>query len=94
MYFNRFSIKTFYIGRKKDLDEEDLPECLDEHRSELLGGKIAINWSKEYDEALKKKRRPSLTKVILKTFRCDFLKYGLIIFIMEMCVRYKNYKLM
>lgn len=87
--FTRFSIKTFYRSRKKDLDEEDLPECLDEHRSDLLGQKIAVNWSKEYEKALKKKKKPSLTKVIIKTFHCDFFIYGLIIFIMEMCVRYK-----
>ncbi|KAJ8920888.1 hypothetical protein NQ315_015681 [Exocentrus adspersus] len=81
---NWLSAVTFW---KRDLEEDDLPDCLEEHKSSVLGRKIALNWSKECDRALRNKRKPSMTKVIVKTFYADILKYGLVVFIMEMFVR-------
>ncbi|XP_030767940.1 multidrug resistance-associated protein 4-like isoform X2 [Sitophilus oryzae] len=84
---NKYSLKTFRLGRRRDLDEDDLTQPLDEHKSSLLGDKLARNWSKEVKHATKHKKKPSLSKVIIKTFRYDIIFYGVILFIMEVFVR-------
>ncbi|XP_050309948.1 ATP-binding cassette sub-family C member 4-like [Anthonomus grandis grandis] len=83
----RYSRNTFKIGTKRALDEDDLTEPLDSHRSELLGQKLARNWSQELTNAAKKKRDPSLANVILRTFKWEIIYYGFLLFIMEICVR-------
>lgn len=75
------------IGRKRDLDEFDLTEPLDEHKSSILGEKLARNWSKEVRDAAKHKRRPRFGRVIFRTFKYDIIAYGILLFIMEICVR-------
>ncbi|XP_050309947.1 probable multidrug resistance-associated protein lethal(2)03659 isoform X2 [Anthonomus grandis grandis] len=82
-----YALKTFKLGRKRDLDENDLTEPLDEHKSSLLGQKLAKNWSLELINAAKKKREPSLTKAIIKTFKRDIIFYGIVLFIMEFFIR-------
>lgn len=80
-------MKTFFIGRKRDLDELDLFEPLEVHKSSTLGKKLAVNWTREVQNSSKKRRCPSLAKVIIKTFRWDIIFYGILLFVMEMCVR-------
>ncbi|KAG5892951.1 hypothetical protein JTB14_015002 [Gonioctena quinquepunctata] len=82
-----YALKLFNEGRKRDLSEDDLTKPLDAHKSEILGERIAMIWSKEYDKALAKKKRPSMSKVIFKTFYRDIIIYGIILVIMELCVR-------
>ncbi|KAJ8966239.1 hypothetical protein NQ314_003654 [Rhamnusium bicolor] len=84
-----YTLKLFHEGRRRELDESDLTKPLDEHKSELLGQKIATIWSKEYDKAIERKGTPSMAKVIIKTFYCDFVTYGLILVVMEMLVSNK-----
>lgn len=75
------------IGRKRDLDEFDLTEPLEVHKSSILGEKLARNWSKEVQKSAKKMKNPSLTRVIMKTFKWDLIFYGFLLFVMEICVR-------
>ncbi|KAH1013297.1 hypothetical protein HUJ04_002305 [Dendroctonus ponderosae] len=83
----RYALKTFMIGRKRDLDEFDLTEPLEEHKSSILGEKLARNWTKEVQNSAKKTKNPSLTRVIIKTFKWDLIFYGFLLFVMEVCVR-------
>ncbi|CAG9767622.1 unnamed protein product [Ceutorhynchus assimilis] len=82
-----YAMKTFKIGRKRELEETDLTEPLEEHKSSVLGEKLARNWAKEVAARKKEKGKPSLSKVIIKTFRHDIVFYGIILFVMEICVR-------
>ncbi|XP_074027104.1 probable multidrug resistance-associated protein lethal(2)03659 isoform X2 [Leptinotarsa decemlineata] len=85
-----YSLKLFNVGRKRDLTEEDLTKPLDEHKSDILGKKIAILWSKEYEKALSQKRTPSMSKVIVKAFYGDIIYYGIILLVLEIFVRYRS----
>ncbi|KAF7263884.1 hypothetical protein GWI33_000959 [Rhynchophorus ferrugineus] len=82
-----YALKTFLLGRKRDLDEDDLTKPLEEHKSSLLGDKLARNWSYELRRAAKHRQIPSLHRVIVKTFRFDIIFYGVVLFIMEIFVR-------
>ncbi|CAH1183645.1 unnamed protein product [Phaedon cochleariae] len=82
-----YSLRLFHEGRKRDLNEDDLTKPLDAHKSQILGDKIAKIWAQEYDDAIEHKRKPSMTKVIMKTFYKDILIYGLVLLIMEMGIR-------
>ncbi|ERL93480.1 hypothetical protein D910_10770 [Dendroctonus ponderosae] len=75
------------IGRKRDLDEFDLTEPLEEHKSSILGEKLARNWTKEVQNSAKKTKNPSLTRVIIKTFKWDLIFYGFLLFVMELVSR-------
>lgn len=86
--FSRYTLPLFREGTKRDLDESDLTKPLNEHKSGYLGRKIAIIWSKEYEKALSMKRKPSMGKVIIKTFWFEIILYGIILFLMEMIARY------
>lgn len=75
------------IGRKRDLDEFDITEPLDDHKSSILGEQLARNWNIELYNTANKKKRPSLARVIIKTFRWEIICYGIILFIMELFFR-------
>lgn len=83
----RYSLKTFNAGKKRDLDEFDITEPLDEHKSSILGDRLAKNWSIEVRNAAKKKKPPSLARVIIKTFRWEIIIYGIVLFLMEFFAR-------
>ncbi|XP_066260610.1 ATP-binding cassette sub-family C member 4-like [Euwallacea similis] len=82
-----YALKTFMVGRKRDLDEYDLTEPLEEHTSSNLGETLARNWTTEIQNAAKNKRTPNFGKVIIKTFRWDIVFYGILLFVMEIGVR-------
>ncbi|CAH1104174.1 unnamed protein product [Psylliodes chrysocephalus] len=82
-----YSIRTFRDGVRRELTEDDLTKPLDEHKSKILGDKISQIWTKEYDRAMENKRRPSMCRVIFKTFYKEFLVYGLIMFVLEVGIR-------
>lgn len=63
----------FVRGYQKTLDEDDLFEPLDEHKSSVLGDQLEAIWEKE-----KTKRRPSLWKALWKVFWKEFIALGLL----------------
>ncbi|KAL1490440.1 hypothetical protein ABEB36_013133 [Hypothenemus hampei] len=83
----RYSLKTFLIGRKRDLDEHDLTEPLEEHKSSNLGERLAKNWSKEVAYTARRKGQASLARALIKTFKWDITLYGIMLFLMEICFR-------
>lgn len=72
---------------RKDLDESDLTKPRNQHKSSILGKRMAIIWSNEYAKAQEHKRKPSMAKVIFKIFWAETVLYGLILFVMEMVAR-------
>ncbi|KAJ8980285.1 hypothetical protein NQ317_005204 [Molorchus minor] len=82
-----YTLGIFYKGSRRELDESDLTKPLDEHKSQVLGDKLAKIWTKEHSSALKNDRDPSMAKVILKAFHKDILKFGVILMIVELGVR-------
>lgn len=84
----RYTFQIFREGRKRDLDEADLTKPLDEHKSNVLGDKMARLWSKEVAAAADKGRLPSMTKVIWRCFKYDIIRYALVILAMELGIRY------
>lgn len=77
--FFSYTIPTFLSGFKRDLDESDLTETLEEHKSSYLGNNLEKNWKEEEERALKKKRKPSLQRVLIKSFGLEFLIYGIVL---------------
>ncbi|XP_066157428.1 ATP-binding cassette sub-family C member 4-like isoform X2 [Euwallacea fornicatus] len=82
-----YALKTFMVGRKRDLDEYDLTEPLEEHTSSSLGDTLARNWTAEIQDAAKNRRPPNFGKAIMKTFRWNLVLYGILLFVMEMGIR-------
>ncbi|PSN33294.1 hypothetical protein C0J52_21150, partial [Blattella germanica] len=70
----------FSKGYRKDLEESDLYNVLDEHKTEALGDQLEENWKNELMMSRKKNKPPSLQKALIKTF---WKKYA-IIFIMTL----------
>ncbi|XP_017887469.1 multidrug resistance-associated protein 4-like isoform X2 [Ceratina calcarata] len=51
-----FTLPTFWLGYRRDLEISDLYKPLKEHTSNHLGAKISKVWQKEYDAYVKEKR--------------------------------------
>lgn len=78
-YFFRYTLPTFISGFKRDLNESDLTDTLNEHKSSYLGDKMEKFWKEEEEKAFRKKQRPSLQKVLIKAFGLEFLMYGMVL---------------
>lgn len=59
----------FYRGFKRDLTEDDMYQCRKEHEAGHLRDKLEIAWNKER----KRKKDPSLLKVLFKIFRVEIV---------------------
>ncbi|XP_032289762.1 probable multidrug resistance-associated protein lethal(2)03659 [Drosophila virilis] len=82
-----YTMPTFFKGRKKTLDENDLYKALNEHKSDKLGKKLSDAWEKEVEEKRKKKKTPSLFKATMSVFGWNFGILGFVLFIVEMGFR-------
>ncbi|XP_043656318.1 probable multidrug resistance-associated protein lethal(2)03659 isoform X2 [Drosophila teissieri] len=82
-----FAMPTFFKGRKKTLDENDLYRALQEHRSDHLGSKLSEAWEKEVEKKRKKKKTPSLLKASMNVFGWRLAGLGLVLFILEIGFR-------
>ncbi|KAH8394539.1 hypothetical protein KR215_004307 [Drosophila sulfurigaster] len=82
-----YTMPTFFKGRKKTLDENDLYRALNEHRSDKLGKKLSDAWENEVEQKRKKKKTPSLFKVTMSVFGWNFGLLGFALFILEMGFR-------
>ncbi|CAG9769767.1 unnamed protein product [Ceutorhynchus assimilis] len=78
-----YTLPTFFQGFKRDLEESDLTETLTEHKSARLGNEIEKYWKDEETRAAKKNRKPSLGRVLVRSFGWEFMFYGLVLFISE-----------
>ncbi|KAH0554301.1 probable multidrug resistance-associated protein lethal(2)03659 [Cotesia glomerata] len=62
-------LKIFWNGYKRELEIEDLPQPLKEHKSSLLGDNLAAAWDKEvqlYDTNTKPKKEPGKSESNVK----------------------------
>ncbi|XP_062528577.1 ATP-binding cassette sub-family C member 4 isoform X3 [Bombyx mori] len=81
-----WTLPVFWSSLKKELEEQDLYEPLDEHSSGPLGDKFARLWEEEVAKA-GNKRKPSLLRVILKAYAARCMLYGFILLIMECVIK-------
>ncbi|XP_067014167.2 probable multidrug resistance-associated protein lethal(2)03659 [Anabrus simplex] len=78
---------TFWKGYKRDLEVEDMYAPLKEHRSDYLGDKFEKYWNQELRQSVEKRKKPSLTRVIVRCFGLKLAFYGLILACMELFLR-------
>ncbi|CAK1548503.1 unnamed protein product [Leptosia nina] len=81
-----WTLPIFWGGLKKEMEENDLYEPLEEHASGPLGDKFARLWDEEVASA-EGKRTPSLLRVILKAYAARCMLYGFVLFFMECGIR-------
>ncbi|XP_026324288.1 probable multidrug resistance-associated protein lethal(2)03659 [Hyposmocoma kahamanoa] len=81
-----WTLPMFWSGLKKEIEEQDLYETLEEHSSAPLGDKFARLWEEEVAQA-KGKRTPSLLRVIIKAYAAKCMLYGFFCFLMECGIR-------
>ncbi|XP_049854957.1 ATP-binding cassette sub-family C member 4-like [Schistocerca gregaria] len=78
----------FVKGSKKDLEVEDLYDTLKADESAKLGDTFERNWREEIAKCEgKEKTSPSLRRVIIKTFRNQFILQGVLQGIQQLVVR-------
>lgn len=73
-----WTLPFFIKGCRKDLDEEDLYDALDEHKSNKLGNKLEAEWQKELTT-----EDPKLWKALWRTFGMKYVFYAVIVVIVE-----------
>ncbi|XP_059049399.1 ATP-binding cassette subfamily C member 4-like [Achroia grisella] len=81
-----WTLPIFWGGLKKELEEHDLYEPLDEHSSGPLGDKFARLWEEEVARA-GSKRTPSLLRVIVRAYAARCMLYGIVLLFMECGIR-------
>ncbi|KAH0544123.1 probable multidrug resistance-associated protein lethal(2)03659 [Cotesia glomerata] len=82
-------LKIFWKGYKRDLEVGDLFRPLNEHKSSLLGDKLAEAWDKEIQnyEKTNSKKVPSLRRALFKVFSGQIALYAIPNMIMELGIR-------
>nr|CAD7597267.1 unnamed protein product [Timema genevievae] len=75
--------KIFKRGLKKELEVEDLFVPLNEHKSDYLGNKFERAW----EEKLHKEKKPSLLRLLVRTYGPVYCFYNVFIVIMELVFR-------
>ncbi|KAB0797838.1 hypothetical protein PPYR_08831 [Photinus pyralis] len=82
-----YTIPTFSLGYKKDIEVSDLYETFSGHQSQALGDRIEELWGTEETLASKSKRKPSLGRVLVRMFGLSYLKRGILCLIIEFVAR-------
>ncbi|KYN28544.1 hypothetical protein ALC57_02034, partial [Trachymyrmex cornetzi] len=92
-------LHTFWVGYHRDLEVTDLYTPLKEHKSDVLGDKLATAWEKECEEyqcrlkqvaksgSQKKIKEPSLMKVLMRCFGLKIILYGICATFAEIAIR-------
>ncbi|XP_045489358.1 probable multidrug resistance-associated protein lethal(2)03659 isoform X1 [Pieris rapae] len=88
-----WTLPIFWGGLKKEMNENDLYEPLEEHASGPLGDKFARLWEEEVASA-GGKRTPSLLRVILKAYAARCMLYGFVLMFMECGIRIQQPRLL
>lgn len=73
-----WTLPFFIKGCRKDLDEDDLYDALDEHKSNKLGNKLETEWQKELT-----KEDPKFWKALWRSFGMEYVFYAIIVVIIE-----------
>ncbi|CAG9575865.1 unnamed protein product [Danaus chrysippus] len=81
-----WTLPMFWSGLRKELEESDLYQPLEEHASGPLGDKFARLWEEEVARA-EGKRTPSLLRVLLRAYAARCMLYGFVLFFMECGIR-------
>ncbi|XP_025202264.1 probable multidrug resistance-associated protein lethal(2)03659 isoform X2 [Melanaphis sacchari] len=74
-------LNLFKTGRKRELEENDLYITLSDHTSSLLGNELEKKWNLELESAFKLKRKPSLTRALIRMSAIEYMFYGFLLFI-------------
>ncbi|KAK0172592.1 hypothetical protein PV328_005892 [Microctonus aethiopoides] len=85
-------LEIFHLGYKRDLELEDLYEPLKEHKSNIMGDKLAAVWRNHLESCKKKNSNKNnipinLRRVLIRVFGARFAFYGLIALLMEVVMR-------
>ena len=94
-------MKLFHVGGQRDLELDDLYRVLPEDRSQSLGSQLENAWKKQLlrcevsnkSSSSRKKKKPSLTKAIVKVFGLSYAFLGIFAFIDECVIKYVHIKL-
>ncbi|KAJ0181224.1 hypothetical protein K1T71_003309 [Dendrolimus kikuchii] len=81
-----WTLPMFWSSLKKEMEENDLYEPLEEHSSGPLGDKFARLWDEEVARA-GGKRKPSLLRVIMRAYAMRSMLYGFVLLFMECGIR-------
>lgn len=73
-----FTYDTFKKGTKRDLEEKDIYEVMNNYKAKKLGDLLEKEWEKE-----KKNKAPSVLKLVLRPFGLTFLRYGVMQMLMK-----------
>lgn len=65
------------IGLKREITENDLYPTLFEDQSDHIADRLEILWGNHAEKCKKKKKKPSVTKVLLKAYGKKFIFFGL-----------------
>ncbi|XP_060851388.1 probable multidrug resistance-associated protein lethal(2)03659 [Rhopalosiphum padi] len=79
--------KLFKVGRKRDLEFNDLYIPLNNDRSSLLGVELKKRWKIETVNAKNENREPSLLRVLVRMFGAKLMLYGFIQAFVEIVLR-------
>ncbi|KAI5634802.1 ABC transporter domain-containing protein [Phthorimaea operculella] len=79
--FFLWMVPIFYWGNRRDLDEFDLKPAKKKFNSKQTGDKLEKCWLLEEAAAKAAGRKPSYTKVLIRTFGWDFIPAGMVQFI-------------
>ncbi|CAH1105114.1 unnamed protein product [Psylliodes chrysocephalus] len=79
--------QTVRKGAKGCLELKDLYAVLENDKSEKLANKLEKNWKDELNKVRSENETPSFLKAIQKTFRFEFMLYGLLWFLVNVCIR-------
>ncbi|XP_011504959.1 PREDICTED: multidrug resistance-associated protein 4-like [Ceratosolen solmsi marchali] len=71
----------FMYGENHNIEIKDLYEILPENRSDFVADKLEKAWKVEFNEACKKRIKPSLFKAIRKAFQKNIFKYAIHFFV-------------
>ncbi|XP_037815936.1 probable multidrug resistance-associated protein lethal(2)03659 [Lucilia sericata] len=82
-----FTMPTFFKGRKRVLNENDLYRALDEHKSDLMGNQLSLAWEQECQRVKGTNKEPSLVKATIKVFGFHYMVLGIALFIIEIGLR-------
>ncbi|KAF5283718.1 hypothetical protein FQR65_LT13753 [Abscondita terminalis] len=73
-----YTIPTFRLGNKKELDENDIYESLSDYKCYKQGNKMEEHWLKEVQKFKNSNKRPSLWTVIWKCIGIEYLIVGVV----------------
>ena len=77
----------FKLGLKRDLEETDLFEPLEEHSCAALGSSISLLWHKEFRAAELADRQPNMLSVLCRYFGRELCLHSNILMVLELFVR-------